>query len=73
MAQDGNRRQDFVKTLVMFAAFGWGTALQAGGSRVRFPMMFLEFFMDIFFPVTLCPRGRLSLYHKGAPGIFPGG
>jgi len=25
---------------------GWGTALQAGSSRVRFPMVSLEFFMD---------------------------
>ena len=28
-------------------AVGWGTALQAGKSRVRFPMVSLEFFIDI--------------------------
>jgi len=28
-------------------AVGWGTALQAGRSRVRFPMVSLEFFIDI--------------------------
>jgi len=28
-------------------AVGWGTALQARRSRVRFPMMSLEFFIDI--------------------------
>jgi hypothetical protein len=29
----------------------WGTALQAGRSRVRIPMLSLEFFIDIFLPV----------------------
>jgi len=38
-----------------------GTALQAGRSRVRFPMVSLEFFIDIIIPVTLWPWGRLSL------------
>jgi len=28
-------------------AFGWDTALQVGRSRVRFPMVSLEFFIDI--------------------------
>jgi hypothetical protein len=36
-------------------AFGWGTALQGGGSRVRFPMMSLEFFIDITIPAALWP------------------
>ena len=31
-------------------AFGWGTVLQVGSSRVRFPMMSLEFFIDIILP-----------------------
>jgi len=33
-------------------AVGLGTALQAGSSRVRFPIMSLEFFIDL----TLWPR-----------------
>ena len=41
------------------AAVGWGTALQAGRSRVRFSMMSLEFFIDIILLAALC--GRLSL------------
>ena len=31
----------------------WGTALQAGRSRVRFPMVSLEFFIDIILPAAL--------------------
>ena len=30
-------------------AVGWGTALQAGRSRVRFLMVSLEFFVDVIF------------------------
>ena len=36
-------------------AVGWGTALQVGRSRVRFPMVSLEFFIDIILPVALGP------------------
>jgi hypothetical protein len=42
-------------------AVGWGTALQAGRSRVRFPTVSLEFFNDIILPATLWPWGWLSL------------
>ena len=31
----------------------WGTALQAGRSRIGFPMVSLEFFIDINLPVAL--------------------
>ena len=36
-------------------AVGLGTELQAGGSRVRFPMVSLEFFIDIFLSDALWP------------------
>jgi hypothetical protein len=39
---------------------GWGTALQTGRSRVRFPMS-LGFLIDIILPVPLWSWGRLSL------------
>jgi len=42
-------------------AVGWGTALQAGMSRVWSPMVSLDFFTDIILSATLWPWGWLSL------------
>jgi len=42
-------------------ALGWGTALQVGRSRVRFPMVSMEFIIDIVLPAALWPWGWLSL------------
>ena len=53
-------------------AGGWGTALQAGRSRVRFPMVSLDFFIDIILPVGLWPWGWLILKQKWVPEMFPG-
>jgi len=36
-------------------------ALQVGRSGVRSPIVLLEFFIDIFLPVAIWSRGRLSL------------
>jgi hypothetical protein len=36
---------------------GWGTALQYGKSRVRFPMVSMKFFIDIILPAALWRRG----------------
>ena len=47
--------------------------LLTGRSRVRFPMVSLEFFSDIILPVTLWPWGRLILWQKWVSGVFPGG
>jgi len=52
---------------------GWGTALKAGRSRVQFPMVSLEFFIDIFLPAALWPWSWLRLQQKWVPGIFPEG
>jgi hypothetical protein len=51
---------------------GWGTTIQTRKSRDRFPMVTLEFFIDISFPASLWTWGRLSLYQKCVPGIVPG-
>jgi hypothetical protein len=42
-------------------AVGWGTALQVRRWRVWFPMVSLEFFIDIIHPASLWPWGWLSL------------
>ena len=45
-------------------AVGSGTALQAGRSRVLFPVVTLKFFIDIILPAALWPWGRLSVEKK---------
>jgi hypothetical protein len=39
--------------VVRIGAVGWGIALQAGSSQVRFPMVSFEFTIDLIFPAAL--------------------
>ena len=43
----------YIKMGACGGAVGLGTALQAGRSRVRFPMVSLEFFIDILLPAAM--------------------
>ena len=60
-----NNRLNFVTLTILYdgvcgGAVGWGAVLQPGRSWVRFPMVSLEFFIDIILLVTLWPWGWLS-------------
>jgi hypothetical protein len=50
----------------------WGTMLQDGRSRVRFPMTELDFSIDLILPTSMWLLGRLSLQQKWVPEIFLG-
>ena len=73
----GNRCNKFLRSFTFSwahgGAVGWGTALQGGISRVRLPMVTLEFFIDVILLATLWPWYWLSLLEKWTSGIFPGG
>ena len=72
-----NMQEEIRNCTVVYGAcggtVGWGTVLQAGRSWVRFPVVSLEFFIDITHPVTLWPWGWLSPWKKWVQGIFPRG
>jgi hypothetical protein len=51
---------------------GWGTMLQAGRSRVRFPMRSFDFSVYLILSAAPRPWNRLSLWQKWVPWIFLG-
>jgi hypothetical protein len=52
---------------------GRGTALQAGSSQVQFPMVSLEFFIDIILPVALWPWASQPVTEMITRKYFLGG
>jgi hypothetical protein len=55
------------------SAVGWGTALQVGRTRVRFPMVSLEFFIDVIISTALCPGIDSASNRNEYQGYFLGG
>jgi len=53
-------------------ATGWGTALKAGRSRVRFPVVSLEFFIDNPFGRTVALGSTQRLAEMSSRNIFGG-
>jgi hypothetical protein len=56
-----------VRLRVRDGAVGCGTAVQAGWSRVRFPMVSLGFFFAFILPAALGPFGWLRYQNKPGP------
>ena len=50
-----------------FSCYPLNTALRVGRSRVRFPIVPLEFFIDIILPAALWPWGRRILLSEMSP------
>ena len=60
----------FQETLV---GVRWRSELKAGSSRVRFPKLSLDIFIDMIIPAALRPWGRLGLKRNEYQEYFLGG
>jgi hypothetical protein len=66
----------YIPTLIRGArdsVVGWSTMLEAGRSRVRLPMMSLDFSIDLLLPAALWPFYRLKLLTEMCTRNLPGG